>query len=171
MRIEIAFLLAIGFFTTDRLHPISISMLEDAEVGPPGAADYPAFLGDELQAVQDGTRGGIQAQEWGRSGRCTQDCVGDWITGMKLTEFVQQPFSWKAVALFVATGVMLTFYFRAEKARIQRQKLQEQNKGVGKPRVGGPFELIDQNGNKFTSEDMKGKFALVRDASPPGVSA
>lgn len=44
---------------------------------------------------------------------------------------------------------------------MQRQRIREASKGVGKPKVGGPFELIDQHGKSFTSEDMKGKFALV----------
>lgn len=37
----------------------------------------------------------------------------------------------------------------------------DSNKGVGRPQVGGPFELIDQNGKKMTQEDLKGKYSLV----------
>ena len=37
----------------------------------------------------------------------------------------------------------------------------EAAKGVGKPKVGGPFELVDQEGKKFTEEDMKGGYSLV----------
>lgn len=44
---------------------------------------------------------------------------------------------------------------------MERKRVAEATKGVGKPKVGGPFELLDQNGNKFTSEDMKGKYSLV----------
>lgn len=43
-----------------------------------------------------------------------------------------------------------------------RKRIAEQTKGIGKPKVGGPFELVDQDGVSFTSEDMKGKYALVR---------
>lgn len=42
-----------------------------------------------------------------------------------------------------------------------RKRIADQTKGVGKPKVGGPFELIDQNGNSFTSKDMEGRYALV----------
>ena len=44
---------------------------------------------------------------------------------------------------------------------MERKKIAEQSKGVGKPKVGGPFELIDQNGEKFGDADMKGGFSIV----------
>ncbi|CEJ90807.1 Putative Protein sco1 [[Torrubiella] hemipterigena] len=71
------------------------------------------------------------------------------------------PFSWKAGLLFVATCGGLVWYFEHEKERMQRQRIAEATKGVGRPKVGGEFELVDQNGNKFTSEMMKGKYSLV----------
>ena len=53
------------------------------------------------------------------------------------------------------------YYFQYEKERLARKRIREASKGVGKPRIGGDFELIDQDGKRFTSKDMKGKFALV----------
>lgn len=55
----------------------------------------------------------------------------------------------------------MIFYFRYEKERLERQRVVEAAKGVGKPKVGGPFELVDQEGQKFTDEDMKGGYTLV----------
>jgi len=55
----------------------------------------------------------------------------------------------------------VAYYFSYEKARLARQRVREASKGVGKPRIGGPFALIDQDGKRFTSEDIKGKFTLV----------
>ena len=55
----------------------------------------------------------------------------------------------------------MTFYFRYEKARMERKRIAEAAKGVGKPKVGGKFELLDQDGKPFSSEDMRGKFTLV----------
>jgi protein SCO1/2 len=72
-----------------------------------------------------------------------------------------QPFSWKAGVLFLCSGIGLIYYFRYEKARMERKRIAEATKGVGKPKVGGPFELVDQNRKPFSAEDMKGKFALV----------
>ena len=52
-------------------------------------------------------------------------------------------------------------YFRLEKARMDRQRIAEATKGVGKPKIGGQFELVDQEGRKFTDEDLKGGYSLV----------
>jgi protein SCO1/2 len=53
------------------------------------------------------------------------------------------------------------WYFEYEKERMQRKRIAEANKGIGRPKVGGPFELVDQDGKPFTSEMMKGKYSLV----------
>lgn len=72
-----------------------------------------------------------------------------------------QPFSFRAGLLFVGTGAGLLWYFETEKQRMQRKRTAEASKGVGRPKVGGPFDLIDHNGKAMTQEDLKGKFSLV----------
>lgn len=37
----------------------------------------------------------------------------------------------------------------------------EAAKGVGRPKVGGLFELVDQDGRAFTEAGMRGRFSLV----------
>lgn len=71
------------------------------------------------------------------------------------------PFSWKAALLFVLTGASLVVYFRFEKARLERKRIVEMSKGVGKPKVGGPFVLKDLDGKEFTNENLKGKYSFV----------
>ncbi|KAK0392872.1 hypothetical protein NLU13_2366 [Sarocladium strictum] len=71
------------------------------------------------------------------------------------------PFSWKAGLLFVMTAGGLMWYFENEKERMRRKRIAEATKGVGRPKVGGPFELTDHNGKPFTSEMMKGRYSLV----------
>ena len=44
---------------------------------------------------------------------------------------------------------------------MKRQRIAEQNKGIGRPRVGGAFELVDMFGKKVTAEDFKGRYLLV----------
>jgi hypothetical protein len=44
---------------------------------------------------------------------------------------------------------------------MERKRITEATKGVGKPQVGGPFNLLDQDGKPFSGEDLKGKYALV----------
>lgn len=71
------------------------------------------------------------------------------------------PFSWKAGALFVLAGAGLVWYFEAEKKRMHRRRVAEATKGVGKPKVGGDFNLVDQEGRPFGSADLKGRYSLV----------
>jgi protein SCO1/2 len=63
--------------------------------------------------------------------------------------------------LFLGTGIGLTVYFRYEKERLARKRIAEHTKGYGKPKVGGPFDLVDTEGRRFTHEDLMGKYALV----------
>lgn len=44
---------------------------------------------------------------------------------------------------------------------MERKRVAEAAKGVGRPKVGGHFELVDQEGRPFTEENLKGKYALV----------
>lgn len=71
------------------------------------------------------------------------------------------PFSWKAGMLFVLTGAGLLIYFRVEKERLERKRITELSKGVGKPKVGGPFTLMDLDGNVVTEEELKGRYCFV----------
>ncbi|OLL26895.1 Protein SCO1, mitochondrial [Neolecta irregularis DAH-3] len=71
------------------------------------------------------------------------------------------PFTWKAGVLFLVTGSFLAWYFKSEKERMKRKRRGESNKAIGKPRVGGPFKLIDHNGKNVTDEDFLGRHMLV----------
>jgi protein SCO1/2 len=44
---------------------------------------------------------------------------------------------------------------------MERKRVAEAAKGVGRPKVGGPFSLVNQDGQTFTEGDIKGKYALV----------
>ena len=56
----------------------------------------------------------------------------------------------------------MLFYFRHEKARVERKRIADASKGMGKPKVGGKFELVDQDGKAFDSDiGMKGRFSIV----------
>ncbi|BCS22813.1 SCO family protein [Aspergillus puulaauensis] len=71
------------------------------------------------------------------------------------------PFSWKAALLFVLTGAGMIVYFRVEKERLERKRIAEMSKGVGRPKVGGPFVLRDLKGEIFTEEALKGRYSFV----------
>ena len=44
---------------------------------------------------------------------------------------------------------------------MERKRVAEAAKGVGRPKVGGSFSLVDHNGKGFTDAELKGKYALV----------
>ncbi|KAI4221731.1 MAG: hypothetical protein L6R36_006684 [Xanthoria steineri] len=71
------------------------------------------------------------------------------------------PFSPRSAVLFLTVGAGLWFYLRYEKERLQRKKIADSSKGVGKPKVGGKFEMIDQEGRPWTEQNIKGGFTLV----------
>lgn len=59
------------------------------------------------------------------------------------------------------TGAGMIVYFRVEKERLERKRIAEMSKGVGRPKVGGPFVLRDLNGEVFTEEALKGRYSFV----------
>ncbi|EGW33795.1 cytochrome C oxidase assembly protein [Spathaspora passalidarum NRRL Y-27907] len=63
--------------------------------------------------------------------------------------------AWKAILLFIGAGAIGTYFFSKEKERLRKQREMEQNRSVGKPLIGGPFSLVDTEGNKFTHENLK----------------
>lgn len=72
--------------------------------------------------------------------------------------------AWKAVILLVALGGGVTWWFAREKERLRIQKDVDSKRGHGKPLIGGPFDLIDTEGNQFTEKNLKNdnkKFSIV----------
>ncbi|KAK4057872.1 Cu-binding protein [Microbotryomycetes sp. JL221] len=72
------------------------------------------------------------------------------------------PFTLRSGAVFLLTGAALYYYFQQEKQKLtQRKKDETANQKVGRPKIGGPFVLTDQDGKPFGDKDMLGKWSLV----------
>lgn len=71
------------------------------------------------------------------------------------------PFSWQSGLLFGVTAVVLAIYFNSERKRVKIEQAIEANKPAGKPRIGGPFSLIDHDNRPVTQDDFKGKYLLL----------
>ncbi|KDN39762.1 SCO1 protein [Tilletiaria anomala UBC 951] len=81
------------------------------------------------------------------------------------------PFSVPSALLFLLTGGGLLYYFQSEKKKVEARRLAEKASAkVGRPRIGGPFELVaasidpktgTPSGAKVTHEDLQGAFSLV----------
>ncbi|OUM51121.1 hypothetical protein BVG19_g205 [[Candida] boidinii] len=69
--------------------------------------------------------------------------------------------TWKGVVIFLFVAGGLTYVFKNEKEKLALRREAESNRGVGKPLIGGPFNLIDTKGKPFTDKDLLGKFSLV----------
>ncbi|XP_056673422.1 protein SCO1 homolog, mitochondrial isoform X3 [Monodelphis domestica] len=71
------------------------------------------------------------------------------------------PVSWKSLAFTFAIGGALLSgmkYFKKEKA----EKLEKERKRtIGKPLLGGPFSLMDHNGEPRTDKDYLGQWILI----------
>lgn len=72
---------------------------------------------------------------------------------------VRGPISWKSVTLMVATvGGLLAYY---EYERDRKATAIQPVVSIGRVALGGPFELVDNEGKVFSSKDLLGNYALV----------
>ncbi|PWN21932.1 putative SCO1-involved in stabilization of Cox1p and Cox2p [Microstroma glucosiphilum] len=75
------------------------------------------------------------------------------------------PFNARAAALFIVTGVGLFIYFQHERSQVAARKAADTASAkVGRPRIGGPFELTmasEEGGYRVTHEDIEGAFSLI----------
>ncbi|KAG8888470.1 Cu-binding protein [Tulasnella sp. 332] len=83
------------------------------------------------------------------------------ILGVQLIH-AQQPATWRAGVLFILAGGGLYFYFESEKQKVQERRAKElKSSKSGRPKVGGPFSLLDQDAKPFTEKDLMGNWSLV----------
>ncbi|XP_073132030.1 protein SCO1 homolog 1, mitochondrial-like [Henckelia pumila] len=76
------------------------------------------------------------------------------------------PVSWMSFFLLICTGVGLIFYYDKEKRRhiegiTSASNEVKQGPSVGKPSIGGPFNLIDHNGTSVSEKNFMGKWNLI----------
>lgn len=68
------------------------------------------------------------------------------------------PGSWGSVAFLIIVGGAAVVYFRYQQDKLQNTVRVET---IGKPLLGGPFNLIDDSGKRVSSDSMKGKYVLL----------
>lgn len=76
------------------------------------------------------------------------------------------PVSWMSFFLLLATGATLVWYYDREKKRhieeiSKASKAAKEGPSVGKPSIGGPFNLVDHNGKPVTEREFLGKWTLI----------
>lgn len=89
-------------------------------------------------------------------------------------------FTPKSAALFIATGTVLFFYFRYEKAKLLEERgmpificvdfavkftlcleKERASKSYGRPQIGGRFSLVTPSGETFTEKNLLGKWSML----------
>lgn len=63
-----------------------------------------------------------------------------------------------ATGAFLGSAFTALYYYKTQREDIIQKKLY---KSVGKPAIGGPFDLIDHTGKPCTSKDFLGKWILI----------
>lgn len=62
--------------------------------------------------------------------------------------------SWKSILILLGVGGAFTYYFTLQKEKLKLQKEADSKRGIGKPHIGGEFDLIDTNNQRFTHENL-----------------
>jgi len=73
-------------------------------------------------------------------------------------------FPWITLATAVVFAGASTMYFESELKHqtLEHQLAQQRNtQGIGTPAIGGPFSLVDPEGNRVTKDTYNGKFQLL----------
>lgn len=71
------------------------------------------------------------------------------------------PVTWGSLAVFLLFGGGCFVYFREVKRKKEEAKEKATKQSVGMAAIGGPFDLIDTNGNEVTHETFYGKWILM----------
>lgn len=68
---------------------------------------------------------------------------------------------WGSLFVMIFGGGTLAYFFQKEKKRLEVRRQEKERQGIGKPLVGGEFQLTDFNGKPFTDKDLLGKFSIL----------
>ncbi|GIL93184.1 hypothetical protein Vretifemale_20581, partial [Volvox reticuliferus] len=71
------------------------------------------------------------------------------------------PVSMRTLILMLMAGAGVTYATRMYTDQKLQKVVSQSQQVVGKAAVGGPFDLIDQDGKRFTDKDLMGEFALL----------
>jgi protein SCO1/2 len=68
---------------------------------------------------------------------------------------------WNSFFVFAASGLGLWGYFEYQKSLLAIKRQEAKNESYGKPKVGGPFSLVNHQGLPVTDLDYLGKYMLL----------
>ncbi|XP_062506129.1 protein SCO1 homolog, mitochondrial-like [Corticium candelabrum] len=71
------------------------------------------------------------------------------------------PITWKTLGVFTVIGGAAVFYVHTLRKQKQQEREREKTRSVGKAAIGGPFSLIDHNGERKTSDNFLGQWLMI----------
>ncbi|KAI6652739.1 Protein SCO1-like protein, mitochondrial-like [Oopsacas minuta] len=71
------------------------------------------------------------------------------------------PVSWTSLALIVIAGGIIVYTSKKMQDEKRLKKAERASQAVGKAAIGGPFSLVDHDGNPKTDKDYLGKWILI----------
>lgn len=86
-----------------------------------------------------------------------------WTETSRMPGQKRSPVSWASVGLLSLCGGGLVWYVTNEQnERVKKREAPvKQEKGLGRPDIGGPFNLIDVSGKPRTDKDFLGKWMFI----------
>lgn len=76
-------------------------------------------------------------------------------------KYLGTPITWGGLAVFVVVGAGSLAYVRHVQEEQQNEREAQEKRSVGMMNLGGPFELVDVEGNEVTDESFLGKWVLI----------
>ncbi|CAI1813145.1 hypothetical protein SEUBUCD646_0B01400 [Saccharomyces eubayanus] len=68
---------------------------------------------------------------------------------------------WKSTLICCGLGAAIYTYISKKRRLLETEKEANANRAYGSVALGGPFSLIDFNGQPFTEKNLKGKFSIL----------
>ncbi|KAJ3134702.1 Cu-binding protein, partial [Irineochytrium annulatum] len=68
---------------------------------------------------------------------------------------------WRSIGALGLSGLLLYTYFHYEKRKLEDRRKASVNEAAGKPLVGGPFTLVNTDGQPVTDLDFRGKYMII----------
>ena len=74
---------------------------------------------------------------------------------------IRGPMTWGTLGLFLLTGGSCYIYVRHLKGEKEIERQKELSRSIGMAAIGGPFDLVDTEGNQVTNNSFLGKWVLI----------
>ena len=68
---------------------------------------------------------------------------------------------WGGVSAFAVAAGLILYYFEKSRQRVEKNSIRRKNVSIGRPAIGGPFQLKSLNDKIVSNEDFKGKWVLL----------